>query len=255
MYGLAALHFKPREQIEIRVHGFGWSDFACPISAIKKETTAQLETRLHAQLKDILLEEVARKRLGQIPTEPPMPELAWNTAKQLGTPTTDATALMAETFCSPETLARAVEFERERREAAGFTDSVQAKQPPQEPPLDNSLIGKRLEICWAKYKDADGNNVAMWCPCKVTRVADGEMDKGTDGKPLSSAARKLAPRGMVLVEWDADPDREEPVTYVWYLLDPSKWNGKGFDGHRAWRWHPEELAKMLQPARTNKRAH
>ena len=61
---------------------------------------------------------------------------------------------------------------------------------------------------------------------------------------------KLAPRGMVLVEWDADPDRDEPVTYVWYLLDPRKWNGKGFDGHRAWRWHPDELAKILQPARS-----
>jgi hypothetical protein len=61
----------------------------------------------------------------------------------------------------------------------------------------------------------------MWCPAKVVRVADGESDKGMDGKPLSERAIKLAPRGMVLVEWEPDPEREEKVaTTMWLLLDP-----------------------------------
>ena len=86
----------------------------------------------------------------------------------------------------------------------------------------------------------------MWCPCKVLRVADGNTDKGMDGKPLSSQARKLAPRGMVLLEWEPDPDRNEHVaTTMWLLLDPrpGKWNG---DGHRAWRYHPDELAVIMR---------
>ena len=48
--------------------------------------------------------------------------------------------------------------------------------------------------------------VKMWCPAKVKRVADGEKDKGRDGQPLSRRAQKLAPRGMVLVEWEPDPE-------------------------------------------------
>ena len=48
---------------------------------------------------------------------------------------------------------------------------------------------------------------------------------------------------MVLVEWEPDPEREETeATLMWLLLDPrpGKWNG---DAHRAWRYHPAELAK------------
>ena len=83
--------------------------------------------------------------------------------------------------------------------------------------------------------------------CVVKRVADGETDKGRDGEYFSALARKLAPRGMVLVEWEPDPIRgEKQATLMWLLLDPrpersgGKWNG---DSHRAWRYHPAELAK------------
>ena len=80
----------------------------------------------------------------------------------------------------------------------------------------------------------------MWCPAKVLRVADGDKDKGRDGKPLSERATKLAPRGMVLLEWEPDPERgETQSTTMWLLLAPDKWNG---DGHKAWRFHPDELA-------------
>lgn len=90
----------------------------------------------------------------------------------------------------------------------------------------------------------------------MKRVADGETDKGRDNKDLSSAARAIAPRGMVLVEWEADPTRDEPKRQVWYLLHPGKWQGKfterDKDTHRMWRFHPAELvkrAKQQQPAK------
>ena len=59
-------------------------------------------------------------------------------------------------------------------------------------------------------------------------------------------AKKLAPRGMALIEWEADPERgESEPTLMWLLLDPrpGKWNG---DAHRAWRYHPAELVKRRQ---------
>eukprot|EP00966_Prymnesium_polylepis_P179879 4164775-Prymnesium_polylepis.1 len=84
----------------------------------------------------------------------------------------------------------------------------------------------------------------MWCPAKVVRIADGETDKGRGGQKLSAAAVKIAPRGMVLVEWYPDPERgESNATRVWYLLDPRKCNG---DGHRAWRCHPNKLAALAK---------
>ena len=91
----------------------------------------------------------------------------------------------------------------------------------------------------------------MWCPARVVRIADGENDKGRDGELLSSKARKLAPRGMVLLEWDADPTRDEVATTVWYLLDPTKWNG---DGHKAWRYHPEQLAAIQKMQAVKRKA-
>ena len=89
----------------------------------------------------------------------------------------------------------------------------------------------------------------MWCSVRIVRIADGENDKGRDGQPLNGRAKKLAPRGMVLLEWEPDPARGEEATTVWYLLDPKKWNG---DGHKAWRYHPEQLVAM-QKAQESKR--
>ena len=98
----------------------------------------------------------------------------------------------------------------------------------------------------------------MWCPCKVVRVADGETDKGTNNSRLTSACRTLAPRGMLLVEWEPDPDRgEKEATQCWYLLDPKKWQGHARnvwagDVHRGWRFHPAELAARAARARAGK---
>ena len=86
----------------------------------------------------------------------------------------------------------------------------------------------------------------MWCPCKVLRVADGKTDKGQHGqqdKTESNRAQKLTPAGALLVEWEPDPDRDEHVASVmWVVVHPDRWAGKGANGHLAWRWHPEELA-------------
>ena len=57
--------------------------------------------------------------------------------------------------------------------------------------------------------------------CVVKAVADGETDKGRDGEYFSARARKLAPRGMVLVEWEPDHERgEKEATLMWLLLHP-----------------------------------
>ena len=240
-----------RQQIEMRVNGLGWHDLAVTWQHAG-ESLAESVGRLKGHLKDTLIEEAVRMRRGMVvwdgdrlvtPTEAALPDFQAKSLKQLGTRTADAEELAQRALCSPEQIAAASLRERERREAAGFTDAVQMVMP-REPKLPLS-VGTLLEICWGKYKStADGSTVKMWCPCKVMRVADGDTDKGRNGQPLSAGARKLAPRGMVLVEWEPDPERgEKEATTMWLLLDPrpGKWNG---DGHRAWRYHPEQLAEM-----------
>ena len=250
-----------RQQIEMRVNGLGWSDLATTWQPAGETLEASVK-RLTIHLKEVLVEEAVRTRRGEVvwadgklitPTEAPLPDFEAKTLKQLGTRTDDAEELSKRALCSPEQIASAAQRERERREAAGFTDRVQM-QMPTEPTLPLP-VGTQLEVCWGNYVSTIDNKtkVKMWCPCKVLRVADGETDKGRDGKPLSQRAVKLAPRGMVLLEWEPDPDRgETEATTMWLLLDPrpGKWNG---DGHRAWRYHPAELAK-LQAAMEARRA-
>eukprot|EP00966_Prymnesium_polylepis_P280421 6479323-Prymnesium_polylepis.1 len=113
-------------------------------------------------------------------------------------------------MCSPEQLRSAIERECQRRVAAGFAISVQAKQPKQAPTISSALAGKKLEICWNYISTEDGKTrVPIWCPCTIIRIADGTTDKGRDGQLLSTQAKKLPPAGMLLVEWDPDPDRGE----------------------------------------------
>ena len=242
-----------RQQIELRVNGLGWNDLATTWQHTG-ETLKGSVARLGLHLKEILVEEGVRTRRGEVvwhngqlikPAEAPLPDFEAKSLKQLGTRTEDATELASRALCSPEQIAVASQRERERREAAGFTDAVQIAMPRE--PTMPLRDGTQLEVCWGTYRSTiDGSQLKMWCPCTVIRTADGEADRGRDGQYFSAAARKLAPRGMVLLEFDADPDRNEPVHCMWLLLDPrpapvGKWNG---DGHRAWRYHPAELAKL-----------
>ncbi|KAL1530203.1 hypothetical protein AB1Y20_001119 [Prymnesium parvum] len=150
-----------------------------------------------------------------------------------------------ECVVSAERLAAAAEQEQARRAAAGITDDIQDIMPFQAPPLTSeSLLNKRLEVLWGAYVLPDGSRTQMWCPCTVLRVADGTGDKGSHGKAESSRARKLLPAGAVLVQWDPDRDRgEEEATVMWLVLSPSKWTTK-WEGHLAWRWHPDELVNL-----------
>ena len=68
-------------------------------------------------------------------------------------------------------------------------------------------------------------------------------------KTESSRAKKLTPAGALLVEWEPDPNRDEEVaTVMWVVVHPERWAGRGANGHLAWRWHPEELAECERAA-------
>lgn len=89
-----------------------------------------------------------------------MPDFKAKTLKQLGMATTDSSELASRALCSPEQLQAAIDREKQRRMEAGFSDAVQAEQPKEAPELDETLLGKQLEICWNYTSTEDGKTKA-----------------------------------------------------------------------------------------------
>ena len=101
------------------------------------------------------------------------------------------------------------------------------------PAFDQQLVGKYIEVLW-KYHDKDtGEPMLIWSTGRVARVADGLTDK------RSSRAKKLLPAGMLLWQWDADPEFGEKAGEQWLHLLPQKWNKQLV---YSWRFDPRELA-------------
>eukprot|EP00966_Prymnesium_polylepis_P098769 2287120-Prymnesium_polylepis.1 len=129
----------------------------------------------------------------------------------------------------------AIERERQRRIAAGFADAVQAAQPATAPATDEHLAGAQLELCWMYTSTVDNKTKVRGshsnrrhphsmgrhtCTCDCpghtcrdsTRLHRCRYPSGAharDGQLFSKNTIKLGPGGMVLVEWEADPDRGE----------------------------------------------
>ena len=233
-----------REQIEMRVLGLGWTQFATKWSSTSDKRVGTVE-HLQEHLEEILIHEKSQERLRRIPTEAAVPEMKRRTHRQLGTPACDAQELAAKAIFSVEEVRLAAEAEQHRRDDALIDDPVQRKQQKDAPLLDDSLVGKRLEINWRYYHTETRQPLLMWCWGEVVQVADGLSDKA------SERCRKLLPAGAVLMKWPADPDRKEKESLSWVVLLPSKWNK---DGQNAWRFDPRDVPRpeaVQEGARAN----
>jgi len=218
-----------KEQIEMRVLGLGWTQFATAWSSGKD---AHVGTIAHLQklLEEILLYEMAQRRLQRIPTEPAAPEMKARTMKELGTATCDAQELAAQSLFSVEEVRLAAVAEQLRRDEALEDDPVEREQPADAPTLDAELVGTRLEVCWKYY--VEGKPMLIWSPGEVVRVADGTSDMA------SERCRKMLPAGMVLLKWPEDADRKEKETQSWKVLLPNKFNKQV---HYGWRYDPRDV--------------
>ena len=114
-------------------------------------------------------------------------------------------------------------------------DPVEREQPSAAPPLDASLVGTRLEVCWKYFSTETGEPLLIWSPGEVLRVADGTSDKA------SERCRKMLPAGMVLLKWAEDADRKEKETQSWKVLLPQKFNKQV---QYAWRYDPRDVPQV-----------
>ena len=99
-------------------------------------------------IEDILPHEKALKRRKQLPTQAAPPQLRTRLLKTLGTRDADALRLESKGLFNLDTLLAKAIVAREQREAAGISDSVEAKQPLAPPAFDTKLVSKRIEVLW-----------------------------------------------------------------------------------------------------------
>lgn len=169
-----------REQIEMRTIGMSWTQFQGKWSSSKDEEIGSVQ-QLTDHLKVILVEEAAQRRDNVLPCKTsrpedvcPAPQLKRKTFKALGTPTVQAQALSDSRIdlTAEEILEKAIS-RRKELEAAGDIDWVCDRQKypvGKGPPLDSSLVGKRLEVRWRYVHQDTGKPVYMWCEGEVVQV-------------------------------------------------------------------------------------
>eukprot|EP00965_Chrysotila_dentata_P025294 840418-Pleurochrysis_carterae.AAC.1 len=148
------------------------------------------------------------------------------TFKQLGTPTADAEELMHVEEIDSAQLRVAAAAARDASDEELRTDALQDRQPNEPPPLDQRLVGRKLEVRWRYIMSSPpatgavptplNQNTYMWCEGEVVSVADGTSDK------KSQRARTLLSAGAIRFKWPADEAREEEESFTWTILHPQK---------------------------------
>jgi hypothetical protein len=121
-----------RHQIEMRVLGLGWTQYATRWSS---NADQRIGTVAHLQelLDEIIDEEKSRQRFTPgsergLPTEACPPQETWSAGPQLGTLDADALEVRSHSLFNAEELARKAEQEMQRRVEAGISDPVEAAE-------------------------------------------------------------------------------------------------------------------------------
>ena len=134
-----------RTQIEMRVLGLGWTQYATRWSS---QADSRIGTVAHLQelLEEIVDEEKTRSRFTAgtvkgLPTEAAPPQGQWRDSAQLGTLDADALAVRSTTRFSGEQLRAKALVEMERRVATGVADQVELLQPREAPAFNQELVG------------------------------------------------------------------------------------------------------------------
>ena len=183
-----------RRQIEMRVLGLGWTEYATRWSSSKD---SRIGTVAHLQelLEEIVMEERSRERFTRgtergLPAEAAPPQGEWRDSLQLGTLDADAQAVRSQTRFNAQQLRQKAEQERQRRVEAGIADDVEARQPEHAPAAGREAARSTLEVLHEGRRREGGANHDLWSTGRVVRVADGASDKKT-----VHAARSRCPAG------------------------------------------------------------
>ena len=199
-----------KEQIRIRVKGFGWTDLHHPWSENGVEFSPE---HLLSHLMDKIIPEQNKR---QLPIEPTMNLPSRKHLPQLGTQTLDVAKLEERYESERETaVAEAIKL-REQMENEGATDRHERLQPSVSPAVNEDLIGSEIEILYS-YKEPDGSAVDQWCQGIVVAIKT---------------------RNRVHIQWRESTLREGDLSITEEVLMKSKWNKHVLGG---WRYSLDSL--------------
>jgi hypothetical protein len=151
-----------KEQIRIRVIGFGWKDLHHPWSE------GGVEFSSDHLLNHLCNKIIPEQKLRGIPDKPTMELPSRKQLPQLGTRSTDLQDLDSR-YEDEKCLAieGAIKM-RETLEADGIVDRHEHMQPPRLEVGEN-MIGLEVEQLWI-FEEEDGSKVSQWCQGLVVAV-------------------------------------------------------------------------------------
>ena len=203
-----------KENIKIRVIGFGWDQFHQTWS---KDGNPHSIEFLAEKLKDI----IRKSKKLKIPEEPPIDVQNRKNLPSLGERTADVKALDLNYIKDTKKFKKDAQRLRREREDSGYGDMYSVLQSVAVPKIDDSFIGKRIDVLFAfEILDSDANEQELrWCQGEVTKIITGTK------KPT------------VEVRWDTIPELNHAGIQI---LPERKWN-KYIEG--AWRMNIDIIDK------------
>ena len=228
--GLKSLKYKKdklqalKDNIQIRYRGFGWEDWKSQWSRGNK---AYSIPELTKRLKELMKEEKKKKR--SIPDKPKIPIPQRKEMAILGTESSQRGKLDINGIEVENQFELKSRNEWKKRDAEGFSSIHSKRQKKNAPAVDETLIGKRIEVLISFDLNPEGTEkTERWCSGAVERICAGTG-------VIPGRARKCWKEGeAVEVFWDAIPDVEPPIPACRDKvgLNPNKWNKDDID---AWR--------------------
>ena len=207
-----------KENIRIRVKGFGWKEFEIRWS---EQGVAKTVDELAKHLKNIIIAEADM----EFPKEPPINIPKRKKTPDLGDLTTFAKNLDTKFLKDAETFKQEAKQIKLTREDAGFGDKYDEMQQRVPPTIDESFVGKRIDSLF-EFDSDDSEEMIRWCQGEVIEVCDG-----TWLKPYARTA-KFKENEAVRVRWDAIEECCIPVHETILVVQRHKWRKHVIGGWR-----------------------
>lgn len=209
-----------KDNIRIRVIGFGWTQFKCQWS---KNGIQKLIQELQQHLKTIIR---AEKHL-DIAERPSIPIPHRMATPILGQLTTQVKKLDKRAKDEEGSFDQSAREKWKRNELEGLGNMNRYMQQKDSPAINDSLIGTRIEYLSEFDMDDEGTVKELrWCGGVVKRICDGT--RGIPGKQ-----RKRYKKGEpVEIFWDAISEADIPPLTSIVPLNPRNWNKDVVEGWR-----------------------
>ena len=198
-----------KENIQIRVIGFGWTKFK---QAWSKNGNPYSIEFLADALKDI----IRKSTKMEIPKSPPINIPKRKNLPVLGEQTEDVKKLDTDFITDKKKFKKDARSEIKQREESGIGSIYSEMQSKVVPKIDDTFVGKKIDVLFLfEILDGGENETGLrWCQGEVTKVI----------------SKSKKPKVEVL--WDAIPELNHEQHTSIQVLPKGKWN-KQVEG--AWR--------------------